>query len=228
MIVNSDSLWMTSSDGTWISGVFVPGAEDNDLCAIHFYSSGETLRTAEFMIQGLRDIGLAVLCFDYRGFGASGGRPDELGFYTDALFAFDWLRETYPSLRPIVSGRSLGSAVAAFLASERDVHGTMLFSPMTTVVDIVKHIFPPDEVVIEDALPFRFDTVARMAKITSPIFLSHGRHDRIAPYAMSRIIESAGRAPLTRFDVEKAGHNDLFAVGGDELWNNIRSWINSL
>ncbi len=228
MIVNSDSLWMTSSDGTWIAGVFVPGAEDNDLCAIHFYSSGETLRTAEFMVQGLRDLGMAVLCFDYRGFGASGGRPDELGFYTDALFAFDWLKENFPTLRPVVSGRSLGSAVAAFLASERDVHGTMLFSPMTTVVDIVKHIFPPDEVVIEDALPFRFDTVSRIPKVHSPIFLSHGRNDRIAPYAMSRIIESAADAPLTRFDVAGAGHNDLFAVGGDALWKSIRNFVDSL
>jgi len=96
------------------------------------------------------------------------------------------------------------------------------------VVDIVKHIFPPDEVVIEDALPFRFDTVSRIRKVKSPVFVSHGRHDRIAPYAMSKVIETATTAPLKRFDIEKAGHNDLFAVGGDELWTHIREFVDTL
>lgn len=225
MLPNSDLLWMTSNDGTWIAGVFVPGSDKKDVCVIHFYSSGETLRTSEFMIQGLRDIGVSVLCFDYRGFGASGGRPDELGFYADALFAYDWLLEQYPDMRVVSSGRSLGSSVAAFLASERHVDGLMLFSPMTTVVEVVKLIFPPDEIIIEDALPFKFDTVARMANVECPVFVSHGKKDKIAPHAMSRVIEEATPTAVHRYDLEAAGHNDLFAVGGVELWGGIEEFI---
>lgn len=228
MLPNSDLLWMTSTDGTWIAGIYAPGTEKKNICVIHFYSSGETLRTSEFMIQGLRDIGLSVLCFDYRGFGASGGRPEELGFYADALFAYDWLMENHPDTRVVVSGRSLGTAVAAFLASERHVDGLMLFSPMTTVIEVVKLIFPPDEIIIEDALPFRFDTVARMANVECPVFIAHGKKDRIAPYAMSHIVEQAAQSEVYRHDLDDAGHNDLFAVGGVELWRAIEDFIDEL
>ncbi len=228
MLVNSDSLWMTSTDGTWLAGTFAPGSDSNDLCIIHFYSSGETLKTAELTINSFRDLGASVLCFDYRGFGASGGRPDETGFYSDALFAYDWLAENHPKLRPIVSGRSLGAAVATFLAKERNVDGLLLFSPMTNVVDIIKYIFPPDEIVIEDALPFRFDTMSLIEDISCPVFLAHGRSDSVAPYAMSRIIELSIKTEVTRHDILGAGHNDLIAVGGDELWECIDRFLDKL
>ena len=40
---------------------------------------------------GLRQLGLNLLAFDYRGYGESGGTPSEAGLYRDADAAYRYL-----------------------------------------------------------------------------------------------------------------------------------------
>lgn len=228
-IPQSDVIWMTSSDaaGDWISGVFAPGDPGNDICVVHFYGNDENLHISQYVINHVRAIGASVLIFDYRGYGASRGRPREASFYADALQIYDWLREAHPELKVIASGLSIGSAVATYLAQNREVVGLMLFSPPTNMVDCVSHIIPRDQIFIEEAMPFKFDTQERIRKVTAPILLVHGKQDRDVPYEMSILIEKAIRSPLTRFDIADAGHEDLFTKGGKALWQKIYEFIDA-
>ena len=228
-IPQSDVVWMTSSDaeGNWISGIFAPGDPGNDMCVIHFYGNDENLRISQYIIDNLRAVGASVLVFDYRGYGASRGRPREAAFYSDALLIYDWLREAHPELKVVTSGWAIGSAVATYLAQHRKVQGLILFSPPTNMVECVSHIIPRDQIFIEEAMPFKFDTQERIRKVSSPILLVHGKQDRIVPYRMSDQLEKAIRSPLTRFDVPDAGHEDLFTEGGKPLWDKIYEFIDA-
>lgn len=227
-LTNADTLWMTTRDGDWIAGIYVPGAADNDLCLVHFYGHNETLRDAEFPSQALRRLDSALLCFDYRGYGASTGRPSESSFYTDAEFAFDWLVDNYPAARIVACGRSIGAAVATHLASVRPVHGLALFSPPTNMIDVIRPIFPPDEIVIEEAIPFRFDTLSSIAKVRCPVFVCHGAADRLIPITMSEMLASAARKDVVRLTVPEGGHEDLFTVGGERLWISLGTFLAGL
>ncbi len=229
-IPQSDVVWMTARDaeGDWIAGIFAPGDPGNDICVVHFYGNDENLRISQYVINNLRAIGVSVLIFDYRGYGASRGRPREAAFYNDALQIYDWLREAHPELRIIASGWSIGSAVATYLAQHREVLGLMLFSPPTNMIECVSHIIPKDQIFIEEAMPFKFDTQERIRKVSSPILLVHGKQDIVVPYEMSHRLEKAIRSPLTRLDIPNAGHEDLFTEGGKLLWGKVYEFINSL
>ena len=224
-IVRSDVVWMTSNDndGDWITGVF---AESNsDLCVMHFYGNHESLRSCQYMIDRLRDHDISALIFDYRGYGASEGRPREPAFYADAELAYDWLRERYPNKRVVVSGWLVGSAVAIHLAQVRPVEAAILYSPPTTMMDVVSHVFPKDEIIIEEGMPFRFDNLERIRKLRCPILIAHGMEDPVVPHEMSERLEAAIRGPLTRIDVPGAGHKDLFVKGGEKLWRRIYKFL---
>lgn len=226
----SDIVWMTAKDneGDWIAGIFAPGNPNNNNCVIHFYGNNENLRLSEYIIDNLRARGISVLMFDYRGYGASRGRPKESAFYSDAELIYDWLKETHPQLQVIASGWSVGSAVAMHLAQHRDVKGLILFSPPTDMVEIVSHVIPKDQIFMEEAMPFQFDSLERIRKITCPILMVHGERDPIVPFEMSQKLEQAVRSRLVRLDLPDAGHHDLFVKGGKILWNKVYEFINSL
>ncbi len=230
-IPQSDVIWMTARDslGDWIAGIFAPGDPGNDICVIHFYGNDENLRLSQYMIDRLRSHGASVLIFDYRGYGASRGRPREAAFYADADLIYDWLREEHPELKVVVSGWAIGSAVATYLAlaQKREVQGLMLFSPPTNMVECVSHIIPKDQIFIEEAMPFQFDTQEKIRRVRCPIFMVHGKLDRQVPFKMSGQLERAIRSPLTQLVLPDAGHHDLFAVGNTELWDKVYEFLDA-
>ena len=64
-------------------------------------------------------VGVAVLVFDYRGYGKSEGTPNEAGVLADALAARAWLAERAGvAERIVLMGESLGGAVAVDLAAD--------------------------------------------------------------------------------------------------------------
>ena len=65
----------------------------------------------------------SLLFMNYRGYGKSTGNPSQASLFSDALFIFDYFSDTYsiPSTNIILMGRSLGSAVATYVAKLRHV-----------------------------------------------------------------------------------------------------------
>ena len=90
-----------SSDGVTVAAWIVPaaGASPSDrwllICHGNFGGIGYGGRP-EFYAS-MRDLGVNLLAFDYRGFGESDGAPDERGLYDDAT-------ASVPSISPVRSG----------------------------------------------------------------------------------------------------------------------------
>lgn len=229
-IPQSEIIWLTSNDdqGDWITGLFAEGDPDRKQCLIHFYAGNENLGKMASFIETCRSRGLSVLMFDYRGYGASRGRPREAAFYSDAKLIYDWLHDRYPDYTAIVSGRALGTAVAIYLAQYRDVRGLILLSPFTNMMEVVSDIFPKDEIVIEEAMPFVFDNLERIRKVKCPILMVTGSEDTIAPPRMIQELEAAIKTSLQRLDVTSAGHQDLLEGSSEVVWQAIFEFIDGL
>lgn len=228
-IPDSEILWLTSNDshGNWITGLYAAGDPARNQCLIHFYAGNENLSTMEPFIETCRSRGLSVLIFDYRGYGASDGRPREASFYSDAELIYEWLRDRYPERAVLVSGRALGSAVAVHLAQVRDISGLILFSPFTNMMDLVSDVFPNDEVVIEDAMPFVFDNLEMIRKVKCPLLIVNGEEDSTIPEEMIRALEVAVKSSLMRIDVPGAGHQDLLEHYGEFVWPAVFDFIDA-
>ena len=79
-----------AADGVRLHGWWLPGAPGS---AAVLYCHGNAGNIADRLpiLRALRDLGLSVLIFDYRGYGQSGGRPGESGIYLDAVAAWEHL-----------------------------------------------------------------------------------------------------------------------------------------
>ncbi|MEL7337280.1 MAG: alpha/beta fold hydrolase, partial [Planctomycetota bacterium] len=101
-----------SRDGIELHGHYLP-FEGSDRYILMCHGNGEDRDTgiwhAEEMRQRCRS---NVLLFDFRGYGESGGKPNQAGILQDGEAAMDWLvdeKQISPD-RVIVYGRSLGGA----------------------------------------------------------------------------------------------------------------------
>jgi fermentation-respiration switch protein FrsA (DUF1100 family) len=202
-------------------------APDASACptVLFFYGNGDCLAANVDLLGELRRRGANVMIPEYAGYGMSGGSPSEAGCYATADAAYDHLasRPDVDPTRIYAAGWSLGSGVAVDLASRRPVAGLVIFSSFTSMVDMGRLLYP--WVPVSLLLEHRFESEAKIAKVTCPMLIGHGRQDRAIPFAMSDRLAAAARSPVTRIAVDRADHNDLFYVGGRALYDAIGRFV---
>ena len=76
----------------------------------------------------------ALYLMHYRGYGGSTGQPSEAALFADALALYDRVKATHTHIT--VVGRSLGSGVAVYLASQRPVSRLTLITPYDSIANV--------------------------------------------------------------------------------------------
>lgn len=186
---------------------------------IFSHGNGEDLGHNRWFLAALRDAGFAVLAYDYRGYGLSGGGlPGERATYEDIDAVYDYAtRElAIPAHTLIVHGRSVGTGPSVHLAASRPVGGLILESGFTSAFRVltVVPIFPFD----------RFPNLRRLRDVHVPVLVMHGTRDGVVPYRMGRQLFEAAREPRRNLWIEGAGHNDFAAVAGARYWEALQSF----
>lgn len=231
-------LTLRAGDGEKISAIFGRALQgdgramddvSNAPTILYFYGNGACMAYSVDVFDAFRRLGANVIIPDYEGYGMSEGKPGEAGCYAAADAAYDYLlgRADINHHRFICSGWSLGAAVAVDLAARRPAIGLALANPFTNIVGMARRVFPwlPVSLIVRH----HFDNLAKIPKIFCPILIVHSSEDEIIPPAMSaRLAAAATGAKVTEFAVQNAGHNDIFEVGGQDLLNEIRRWLEGL
>jgi fermentation-respiration switch protein FrsA (DUF1100 family) len=195
---------------------------------LYFYGNGMSLKPSEYDFERFRRLGLNVMIPEYLGYGMSEGNAGEASCYATADAAYDHLRSRgdIDPERIVAAGWSLGGAVAIDLAAQRKVAGLAVFSTFTSMVDMARQSFPylPTSILLRH----RFDNMARIAQVTCPILMGHGTNDSIVPCAMSKRLAMMARAPLTRFTIAGADHNDVFEVRTTETFERLKRFVETV
>ncbi|WP_210558679.1 MULTISPECIES: alpha/beta fold hydrolase [unclassified Pseudomonas] len=148
----------------------------------------------------------AVFLLNYRGFGGSGGSPSEEAIAEDALALFDQVYASHPKIAVI--GRSLGSGVAARLASQRPAEILILVTPYNSLEDIAVRQYPwlPVKWLLKD----RFESGRYAAHIRVPTLLLAASDDEVIPLASTqRLLKSFPKGVATLRVVPDSGHNSI-------------------
>ena len=180
-----------------------------------------------FHYAGLRQAGLNLLAFDYRGYGESEGTPTEDGLYRDAETAYRFLTDSLgiPAQRIVLFGHSLGSAVAVELAGRVPAAGLILDGALTSVPDRAQEIYP--------FVPARWLAVSRYAsrdkigRLTLPKLFLHAERDEVIPIAHGRRLFAAAPEPK-RFVPLAGGHDDAFEADSAVYFGEIRRFVAEL
>jgi fermentation-respiration switch protein FrsA (DUF1100 family) len=213
----ADEVAFTAEDGVRLRGWFVPGRGSSRLTLLVFNGNAGNRAYRAPLAQAFRERGIAVLLFDYRGFGGSGGRPSEEGLALDARAARAFLdaRDGERPSRVAYFGESLGAAVALRLALERPPAVLVLRSPFASMAAVGRFHYPylPVGWLLRDRYPSR----DRVQRLSSPLLVIAGDRDTIVPAAQSRALADAAREPKRFVVVSGADHNDPELVAGPQV-----------
>ena len=136
-----------------------------------------------------------VFIFDYCGYGDSTGKASEQGTYRDALAAWEYLTGA-KGVDPesiLVYGRSLGGAVATWLAAEVKASALVLEATFTSVTDMAKNRFPllPAKLFCR----YKYPSIDVLGTLRCPVVVAHCKDDTVIPYRMGRRLFDVATKP---------------------------------
>lgn len=227
-----ERLDLTMHNGTHLAAWYLPPSwpahpphpPPSSPALLWFYGNGETIGAIWPVLRDFQPPGTALLVVDYPGYGASGGRATEAGIYEAGALAYQALaaRPEVDRDRIYAYGRSLGSAVATRTAADHPVAGLILESPFTSAREMAARtyrIFPLFLVRLG------LDNLATIRRVHCPVLVFHGSADLLVPMDMGRRVAEAAPGPVEFVMIERAGHNETYAVGGkayrDKLWRFV-------
>lgn len=212
-----------TSDTVKLSGWFIPSDDARGVILFCHGNAGNISHRLE-SIQIFHQLGLAVFIFDYRGYGQSEGKPSEGGTYTDAEAAWRYLveeRKVDPN-RIIIFGRSLGGAVAAWLAQSRTPGALILESTFTSVSDIAAKLYPYLPVRLLSR--FKYDTAGYLDKVRSPVLIVHSREDEMMPFGHGQRLFERAMEPKIFLEIS-GSHNEGFITSGKRYEEGLNAFI---
>ncbi len=214
--------------------VMLPGPEGRKFAAVYranpqakhlvlyFHGNGEDLGSATEQIEERVRHGFAVLAVDYPGYGLTGGKPSEAGFYASADAAYRHATEVlgWPKERIIVNGFSLGGAGALWLASREKVGGLVLQNAFMSAYRVMTGA----PVVLGDRMP----NLRRMRAVRCPVLVIHGCEDGVIAWEHGRRLFEAAPEPKRSFWVSNGNHNNLPEVAGERYWRELADFAATL
>ena len=218
-----ENISFETKDKLRLSGWFIPQENARGVLLFCHGNAGNIGHRLE-SIQVFHQLGLEIFIFDYRGYGQSEGKPIERGTYEDVEAAWHYLveeRQVDPK-KIVVFGRSLGGAVASWLASRHTPGALILESTFTSLPDIAATLYPylPGRLMLR----FKYNTAEYLAEVNCPTLIIHSRDDEIMPFIHGqRLFEIA---PEPKKFLELVGtHNEGFITSSTQYEKGLNTFI---
>lgn len=202
-----DSVFLTGGQQICVR-LHLPAQARGMAVLVHGFSSTMDSSTNSRLVAVLPENGVAVLCFDLRGHGASDGQIQDLTLSAaveDLLGAVHWACVGWPGLRNVprvVVGSSFGGAVALAGAARAGACGLVLKAPVSDMASMQREargedgmrqwretgygllpgkggMIPVHYALIEDSLQYDLPRMALESGL--PIRIVHGRRDEVVP-----------------------------------------------
>ncbi len=149
-----------------------------------------------------------VFAFNYPGYGYSEGTYGELELYEHAERTYQHIKKNLgiEDDEIIVIGRSLGSAMACYLASKNKVAGMIMITPFDSLKRVAKkhYFFMP----VDYLLKYNFPTIEYMKKTDVPSLMLAAENDEIISVKMNHL-NSIKKDNLNTVILDNVGHNTI-------------------
>ncbi|MDD2450586.1 MAG: alpha/beta fold hydrolase [Sulfurovum sp.] len=180
--------------------------EGKSKAMIYFGGNGESVAySAEDFYENFP--GYTVYLVNYRGYGGSSGRPTQAGLFSDAMAIYDKIKNDHQQI--IAIGRSLGSGVAVYLASQREVEKLVLITPFESLQSVAQEIYPifPMSLILKES----YRSIAYAEKVSAKkTLVLIAEDDRITPPHHAYKLASCFVQKDIRIQViEGKGHNTI-------------------
>jgi fermentation-respiration switch protein FrsA (DUF1100 family) len=218
VLPGAQEVTLRTTDGLELGAWLVPAGEPDRGTAVLVANGNTGNRSLRAPLgRSLAKAGLAVLLFDYRGYGGNPGRPSEDGLARDVRAAHRFLIEEVGVApeRLLYYGESLGSAVVTELATEHPPAGLVLRSPFVDLASVgrIHYPFLPVRMLLRD----RYPLAELLASVKVPTTVVYGSRDSIVPPEQSRAVAAAAPGETRVVEIAGADHNDPALLDGGKL-----------
>lgn len=225
----ADKVEFRAADGQQLFGFFVGDPSSREVVLSFHGNADLAMWQLEWASKLVHRFGVAVFLAEYRGYGGIRGRPTYASSSLDAEAAYTALTSKLGVAPSRISffGHSLGSAVATELAARYDTHNLILQSPFTSARDMSRlTVARPLAFIWKLVSRIHFDNVAVVERLDARVSVIHGTSDLVIPSRMGEAVYRAARVKGAFALIEKAGHNNVVEVAGEDYWIWFASALN--
>lgn len=224
---NQDA-WFRSSDGTKLHAWWIP-SEGAAFTFLAFHGNAGNISDRAEIYKFLKQIPANVLAVEYRGYGKSEGAPSERGLYLDAEAALDYLvaSKGISSGKIIAYGQSLGTAVAAHLASRREVGGLVMEAPFPSARAVARQrlwFFPGLPLILWGQL----DTETALEGVRAPILVVHCVDDPVIPFQLGKVVYDKAHEPKSFLSIQGQRHEEASIISPQNYQKQIQIFLSTL
>lgn len=152
------------------------------------------------------DLNYDVFILDYRGFGKSEGSINsEKQLYEDNQIAYNLMKESYNEENIIVLGYSIGTGMAAKLASENNPKLLIMQAPFYSFKEMMSNQFYFPTFILK----YKFRTNEYLEQCECPIVIFHGDRDEIVKYKWSLKLKEEFKDKIQLITLHGEVHNGI-------------------
>lgn len=171
-----------SDDGQILNGLLFK-ADSTKGVIFYLHGNAGALNTWGNIAPFYTYLGYDLFFLDYRGFGKSEGKiENQTQLFQDIQFAYDEIKRRYDEDKIIILGYSIGTGLAAYLASSNNPSLLILQAPYYRLTDVIQDICP---IVPDFAVKYKLETYKYIEKCKNPIVIFHGDMDEVINYGNS-------------------------------------------
>jgi pimeloyl-ACP methyl ester carboxylesterase len=196
---------------------YLPASSPTAPTVLFFHGNAEFIGNASDVVDGAAAHGWGVLLVEYPGYGGASGKPTEQSLDEVATAATGWLsgRAVHPN-RTIAMGRSIGTGVAARVATRHALAGLILQSPYTSTMRMARRFNAPGFLVRD-----RYDNEAALRAYGGAVLISHGTGDQLISFDQAESL--AAISPRHELIAMNCGHNGC-PVNTPDYWQRVAQW----
>ncbi len=151
--------------------------------------------------------GYDFFLIDYRGFGKSKGKRTQDKVFNDAQFIYQWIAKFYREDQIVLYGRSLGSGVAARIASWNNPRMLILDSPyLSFYYNVNRYLF---FIPLRWLLKYDIRTDLYLKSVKCAIHIIHGTRDKLISFSQSKRLKELYPEKIQLHPISGGNHNNL-------------------
>ncbi|MEI6891952.1 MAG: alpha/beta hydrolase [Pontiella sp.] len=210
-----------TTDGETLNAVYLQNPEA-EFTLLFSHGNGEDLSGVLPFFQQFHARGFSVLMYDYRGYGTSEGSPSYRKIKDDASAVYRWLTndQQVPPEKIIAQGRSLGGAVATWLAAHHTVGGLILECSFLSAFRVKTQI---------PLLPWdKFNNEKFIQQVDCPVLVIHGKDDPVIPFWHGQKLYEVASEPKEYLWIDGARHMDYAYVAEERYFDKIAEFTDNI
>ena len=186
---------------------FYPDKGPRKGVVLYFHGNKENVNNYAMYADNFTRSGYEVWIEDYPGFGKSTGERTEKNLNLQAWELYKMAMAKYAADSIIIYGKSFGTGIAAYVASNARCRRLILETPYYSIPDLFNCYAPIYPVELASHYKFRINQY--LPDVKDPITIFHGTNDWIIPYRCAAKLKKYLKPTDEFVSIEEGSHNTL-------------------